>query len=122
MSFQLTMFIIYWFIETKGRERFNERFDIVSDLILLAGLVLGEFLVFQVFKDMGLNGRHMTNEYLELLFPIALLCFTFYIPIRYLYTLEDITFAQTLWEKWERVISFLLVFISFLVLGPSLVS
>lgn len=114
--------IVFWFIDTKGNTNFSWQLDLGADLILLLGLVLGELLVFEVFKNMGLEGTHSTREYLSLLFPIILLCFIFYIPIRFLYTLEDITFAQSSWEKWERLISFLLVFISFLVLGPSLAS
>lgn len=112
--------IVFWFLSTKGNTDFSEPLDLFADLFLLMGLVLGELLVFEVFQDMGLNGTHTTKEYLELLFPILLLCLVFYLPIRFLYTLEDITFAQSRWEKAERLISFLLVFISFLVLGPSL--
>ncbi len=112
--------IVFWFLNTEGNTDFSEPLDLFADLFLLIGLVLGELLVFQVFKDMGLNGPHTSKEYLELFFPILLLCLIFYLPIRFLYTLEDITFAKSRWEKVERLISFLLVFISFLVLGPSL--
>ena len=42
---------------------------------------------------------------------VALLLFVaiFYVPIRYVHSLEDFTFAQTPWQKVERLGSFLLV-------------
>lgn len=66
----------------------------------------------------------LLHRWMRMIFPaiifwggrIAILgaLFVFYLPVRYIYTVEDFTFAQTKWRKAEQVVSFLLVFLGFL--------
>jgi 4-amino-4-deoxy-L-arabinose transferase-like glycosyltransferase len=66
---------------------------------------------------MGIKGLDDPVDFFYYLFPIGLFFFVFYLPIRYIYTVEDFTFARSRWEKVEQVVSFLLVFVGFLMVG-----
>jgi 4-amino-4-deoxy-L-arabinose transferase-like glycosyltransferase len=80
-------------------------------------LAFGQLVVAEVFRDMGIKGLDDPVDFFYYLFPIGLFFFVFYLPIRYIYTVEDFTFARSRWEKVEQVVSFLLVFVGFLIAG-----
>jgi len=97
-------------------KNYHFKYDLLADVVLLIVLFFGEIIVFEVFKEMGLTGFHSWKEIPSLLFPIGILSFVFYFPMRFIYTLEDLTFAKSSWDKVERIASFLIVFLSFLLL------
>ena len=89
----------------------------MADIVLLLVLSIGELLVREVFLDVGLNGLHRFAEDLIYLFPAGLFFLVFYLPVRYVHTVEDFTFVRTPWDWVERIGSFALVFILFLAAG-----
>ena len=106
--------IVYFMASQKPNPNFKESYDWLADIILLLVLSYSQIVVDELFKDVGLKDLDNWDDGLIVLFPLILFFFVFYLPIRCMYTVEDFTFAQTTWQKVERVGSFLLVFASFL--------
>ncbi len=110
-------FIVYYMASKKPLPDFKESLDFAADVVLMLVLAFGQLVVAEVFRDIGIKGLDDPMDFLYYLFPIGLFLLVFYLPVRYIYTLEDFTFARSKWEKLEQVISFLLVFIGFLIAG-----
>jgi hypothetical protein len=110
-------FIVYYMSGKKPLPDFKESYDFAADIVLMLVLAFGQLVVAEVFRDMGIKGLDDPVDFFYYLFPIGLFFFVFYLPIRYIYTVEDFTFARSRWEKVEQVVSFLLVFVGFLIAG-----
>jgi len=110
-------FIVYYMARLKPLPGFQESYDLLADIVLLIVLAFGQLAVGEVFRDMRIKGLSNVTEIAYLLFPIVLFFMVFYLPMRYIYTIEDFTFSRKKWEKIEQVISFLVIFIGFLLAG-----
>ncbi len=109
------IFVVYYMASKKPLPNFKESYDFTADLILMIILAFGQLIIAELYRDLGLKGMNSALDFIYFLFPILLLFFVFYLPIRYLYTVEDFTFAKSGWDKAEQVLSFLIVFIGFIV-------
>jgi len=107
-------FVVYYMGSQQPLPDFRESNDFLADLILMIILAFGQLVVGEVFRDYGVKALNSVADFFLLLFPIGLFFFVFYLPVRYIYTVEDFTFAQTKWWKAEQVVSFFLVFLGFL--------
>lgn len=110
-------FIVYYMAGKKPLADFKESYDFAADIVLMLVLSFGQLVVAEVFRDIGVKGLDEITDFVYYSFPILLFFFVFYLPIRYIYTVEDFTFARTKWEKAEQVLSFVIIFIGFLIAG-----
>ena len=83
--------------------------DFLADIVLVILITIGELLFKELIVEVGITHPSVFIEKPITLFPILLFGLVFYLPIRYVYTLEDFTFADTTAKKIERVGSFILV-------------
>ena len=110
-------FVVYYMASKKPLPDFRESYDFLADIVLMMVLAFGQLIVAEVFRDIGVKGLDDASDFIYYLFPILLFFFVFYLPIRYIYTVEDFTFARSRWQKVEQVLSFLVIFIGFLMRG-----
>ncbi len=107
-------FVVYNMSSEKPKPDFKESYDFIADLILFLSLTFGQMVVAEAFKDLGAKNVSTLAEIGLYLFPILLFFFLFYLPVRYIYTVEDFTFARTKWQKAEQFLSFFVLFLGFL--------
>ncbi len=108
-------FIVYYMSSKKPKPDFKESYDFMADLVLFLAITYGQMIVAEVFRDLRVKNLLTIEEIGLYLFPILLFSFVFYLPIRYIYTVEDFTFARTKWQKAEQVLSFIIVLLGFVV-------
>lgn len=102
-------FATYYMTTTKPFKQFSESLDFLADIVLVILITIGELLFKELIVEVGITHPSVFIEKPITLFPILLFGLVFYLPIRYVYTLEDFTFADTTAKKIERVGSFILV-------------
>ena len=72
---------------------------------ILVYVIINQYVYPSPGVDHSSDFLHDPIRLVALLFFVAV----FYVPIHYAHSLEDFTFAQTRWQKIERLGSFLLV-------------
>ena len=107
-------FVIYYMLSVKPLPNFKESYDFLADIILAVMLVFGQLAVAEIFRDMGMSGIENLEAILQYALVVLFFLFMFYVPIRYIYTMEDFTFARTRREKVERVIAVIVMVLGFL--------
>lgn len=110
-------FSTYYMTTTKPFEEYSEKLDFLADLVLVILITIGELLFKELLGELGIKHPSVIIEKPVTLFPIILFMLVFYLPIRYVYTLEDFTFADTTAKKIERVGSFILVLLVLILRG-----
>ena len=101
--------IAYYMASQRSFPKYSERLDLLADAVLVVVITAGELLFKSLMADFGLRHPGSLLEQPLLILALILFMAIFYLPIRYVYTLEDFTFAQTRGQKIERLGSFLLV-------------
>jgi hypothetical protein len=101
--------VAYYMSSRQPFQQFSVRLDLLADGVLVLIMTAGELLFKSLMADYGID--HPSILWADPIRLVALLLFVaiFYVPIRYVHSLEDFTFAQTPWQKVERLGSFLLV-------------
>lgn len=101
--------VAYYMSSQRAFQQFSPGLDLLADGVLVIIITAGELLFKSLMADYGID--HSSDFLHDPIRLIALLFFVavFYVPIRYAHSLEDFTFAQTRWQKIERLGSFLLV-------------